>query len=149
MVSVNYDIKHYLPEDSSSTVSFDLMQSEFDGGIPNARVMVRNVSVTQALEYKEKLLACTGVTDVIWLDDAVDIYQPFETLDSDTVDTYYKDNTALFTVTIDEEKRIEAVDAIREIIGDENAMSGEAVSTAIATTSTVMEIRKITANLIP
>ncbi len=145
MVSVNYDMKDYLPKDSSSTVSLDLMQSEFEGGIPNVRVMVQNVSVTQALEYKEKLLACTGVTDVMWLDDAADIYQPFGTLDSDTVDTYYKDNTALFTVTIDGEKRIEAVDAIREIIGDENAMSGEAVSTALATTSIIAEINKIAA----
>ena len=33
---------------------------------------------------------------------------------------------------------------IREIIGDENAMSGSAVSTATATLNTVSEIQKIT-----
>ena len=51
---------------------------------------------------------------------------------------------ALFTVTIEEEKLIETTDAIRAIIGDENAMTGDAVSTAVATTSTVNEIRLIT-----
>ncbi len=44
---------------------------------------------------------------------------------------------ALFTVTIDEDKRLQAVADIRTLIGDENAMTGSAVSTAIATTSTV------------
>lgn len=40
-VKVNYDMKDYLPEDSKSTVSLEKMSDEFDGGIPNARVMVR------------------------------------------------------------------------------------------------------------
>lgn len=48
-------------------------------------------------------------------------------------------------MTIDENLRIEAVDAIREVIGEDNAMTGESVSTAVATTSTVNEIRLITA----
>ena len=50
------------------------------------------------------------------------------------------DSAALFSVTIAEEKRIDACSAIREIIGDDNAMAGSAVSTAVATTSTVTEI---------
>ena len=83
LVSVNYDMKDYFPADSPSTISLDIMQSEYDGGIPNARVMVRNVSITQALDYKDRLLACEGVTDVLWLDDATDIYKPLETLDTD------------------------------------------------------------------
>ncbi|MGM9664481.1 MAG: MMPL family transporter, partial [Eubacteriales bacterium] len=144
MVGVNYDMTDYLPEDSASTVSLELMENEFEGGIPNARVMVKNVTIPEALEYKEKLLACEGVTDVMWLDDATSIYVPMSQLDAKTVENYYKDNAALFTVTIAEDKRIEAVDAIRAVIGDENAMSGQAVSTAVATTSTVSQILKIT-----
>lgn len=140
-VKVNYDMKDYLPEDSKSTVSLEKMNAEFEGGIPNARVMVKNVTIPEALEYKERLKACEGVTEVMWLDDAVNIYQPLSMSDSKVVETYYKDQVALFTVTIEEHKKIEAVDAIREVIGDENAMTGDAVSTAIATTSTVKEIR--------
>lgn len=46
-------------------------------------------------------------------------------------------------MTVDEDKRIEAVEKIREIIGDGNAMTGSAVTTAVATTSTVSEIATI------
>ena len=108
-------------------------------------MMVQGVSVPEALEYKEKLLALDGVTDVTWLDDAASVTVPLETLDQDTVEAYYKDGNALFSVTIDEDKRIDAVSAIRDIIGDDNAMTGSAVTTAVATTSTVSEISTIAA----
>ena len=143
LVEVNYDMKDYLPDDSSSTVSIDLMNEEFDGGIPNARVMVRDVTVAEALEYKERLENCEGVDAVLWLDDAVSIYEPLEMADRDTVETYYKDNAALFTVTVGGNDKVATVDRIRQLIGDDNAMSGDAVSTAIATTGTVSEIAKI------
>ena len=142
-VAVNYDMNDYLPEDSPSTVALDTMEKEYDGGIPNARVMVQDVSVSEALEYKEKLLAVDGVSDVTWLDDVESVTVPLETLDTDTVETYYKDGNALFSVTIDEDKRISAVSDIRDIIGDDNCMTGSAVSTAVATTSTVKEISTI------
>ncbi len=142
-VAVNYDMNDYLPPESASTQALDRMEREYDGGIPNARVMVQDVSVPEALEYKEKLLSVDGVTDVTWQDDVASITVPLETLDADTVESYYKDGSALFSVTIDEEKRIDAVSAIREIIGDDNAMTGSAVTTAVATTSTVSEITTI------
>ena len=143
LVKVNYDINDYLPESSPSTVSLELMQEEFDGGIPNARIMISDVTIPEALEYKEKLEAVDGVTAVTWLDDVVSIFVPISTLDTDTLETYYKDNNALFTVTIEEYRRIEAVSSIREIIGEDNAMTGSAVSTAISTTETVLEVNKI------
>ena len=142
-VAVNYDMNDYLPPESASTRALDLMEQEYDGGIPNARVMVQNVSVPEALKYKEKLLAVDGVSDVTWLDDVTSVTVPLETLDFDTVETYYKDGNALFSVTIDEDKRIAAVNALRDIIGDDNAMTGSAVTTAVATTSTVSEITTI------
>ena len=120
------------------------MQEEFEGGIPNARVMITDVTIPQALKYKEQIENVEGVTEVSWLDDSVDITTPLAVLDSEVVENYYKDNTALFSVTIDEDYRISAVDAIREIIGENNAMTGSAVSTAVATTNTVSEIQKIT-----
>ena len=53
------------------------------------------------------------------------------------------DNNALFTVTVDEQTRLETVNAIRKLIGDENSMSGSAVNTAVATQATNSEIKKI------
>lgn len=139
-VAVNYDMNDYLPSETASAQALGKMEQEYDGGIPNARVMVCDVSIPQALEYKQRLLAVDGVTDVTWLDDVASVTVPLETLDADTLEAYYKDSNALFSVTVAEDKRIEAVSAIREIIGEENAMTGSAVTTAVATTSTVNEI---------
>ena len=106
--------------------------------------MIKNVTIPQALDYKEKIKNVDGVTDVMWLDDSGDITQPLETMDADMVETYYKDGNALFTVTVTEEKEDAAINDIRSIIGDENAMTGSAVSTVVATESTVKEISVIT-----
>ena len=145
LVGVNYDMTDYLPENTKSTVSIDVMGEEFDGGIPNARVMIKDVTIPEALEYKDKLKAVEGVTEVTWLDDAVSVTVPLATLPEDTVESYYKDNAALFTVTINEDDQVDAVAEIREIIGDKGAVTGSAVSTADATTNTVSEILKVTA----
>lgn len=144
LVKVNYDMSDYLPEESPSTVAIDVMQEEYDGDIPNARVMLKNVSMGEALAFKEKLKAIDGVTDVLWLDDAVSVEEPLETQDKETVEDYYKDNTALFTVSIASEKRVSAVSKIETLLKDEDAMTGSAVSVAYATTSTIDEIRLIT-----
>ncbi len=145
LIAVNYNIVDYLPRESSSTISLDLMKEEFTEGIPNARVMIYQVTVPQALAYKEQLEQCEGVTEVLWLDDAADIYQPLESMDQDVLDSYYKNNHALYTVTIAEDQIIPATEAIRDVIGEDNVMTGDAVSTALATTSTVNEIKLITA----
>ncbi|MCL1809773.1 MAG: MMPL family transporter [Clostridiales bacterium] len=143
MVSVNFDIHSYLPEKSPSSVSIDMMNEEYAGSIPNARVMVKNVTVPEALAYKDKLLKIDGVADVTWLDDAADIYVPFDALDSKIVKSWYADNAALFSVSVETESRIETVAAIRDMIGNDNAMAGTAVTMAGATTDTIKEIERI------
>ncbi len=143
LVDVNYDMTDYLPEDSPSTVAMDVMENEFDDGIPGARVMVRDVSLAEALQYKAQLEAIDGVTNVAWLDDAVSIDIPLEYMDQSEVETYYKDGNALFSVTIDERKNIDTVAAIRDLIGPENAVDGTSVSDADSATGTVDEVSKI------
>lgn len=144
LVAVNYDMTDYLPDGTKSTVSLEIMQEEFDGGIPNVRVMMRNVSIPEALDYKEQIKAVKGVTAVTWLDDTADITVPLSNIDTDLLESYYKDNAALFTVTIDENYRITAVQDIRNVVGEAGALTGSAVSIADATTNTVSEILKIT-----
>ena len=144
-VQVDYDINDYLPPDSPSTIALEQMNSAFTGGIPNMRVMVRDVTVPEALDYKEKLAAIDGVEAVTWLDDSLDVTVPLQMQDTATVETYYKDNCALFTVTVEDANRLEAVAAIQDLIGEDNALAGTAVSTAVATNSTVTEVAKIAA----
>ncbi len=143
MIAVNYDINDYLPSHAPSTRALDALEAEYDSGVPNARVMVRNVTIPEALRYKAALEEIPGVTGVTWLDDSVDETVPLETVDQDLLDTYYLDGNALFSVTIAEHSILPATDAIRALIGPENAMTGAAVSTAVATTSTVSEVRLI------
>ncbi len=143
LVSVNYEMNDYLPQDTPSTQAIAVLEREFPGGIPNARVMISDVTVPQALDYKEKLAAIPGVTAVSWLDDAADVTVPFSMLDADTVETYYRDGAALYSVTIEDDALIDAVAAIRALIGQDNAVTGNAVSTADAMTNTVSEIRII------
>ncbi|MGN0482014.1 MAG: RND family transporter [Lachnospiraceae bacterium] len=143
-VSVNYDMNSYLPDDAPSTTALHVMEEEFDGAIPNARVLVKDVNKKQALDYKKKLEAVEGVLSVMWVDDALPTDLPLEAYDKETLEAYYKNGAALFTVTIKEEAINSAVPAIRKVIGTKNAMSGSAVSTAVATESTVSEIRKMT-----
>ena len=142
-VSVNYDMNDYLPSDSLSTVSLDKMHEEFTGEIPNARVAIKNVSYAKALSYKEKLEQIKGMVEVTWLDDQNALNMPISMLNKDTVEAYFKDKTALYTITIKEESINDTVPKIRQLIGEDNAMTGSAVSTAIATESTVSEIKKI------
>lgn len=148
-VKVNYDMNDYLPSDSPSTVALSLMDEEFAGGVPNARIMIEELSVPEALAYKEEIKAIDGVTDVLWLDDTINITEPLEIQDQDAVESYYKENSALYTVTIDEEKGIEAVNQLNELVGEKGSLEGTAVNTAVAAESTVDEISKIVLVTIP
>lgn len=70
-VPVNFNTVDYLPSDAQSTTAIRIMKEEFGGEMPNTRVMITNVSIHEALEYKAKLAATEGVADVDWLDDVV------------------------------------------------------------------------------
>lgn len=142
-VSVNYTMADYLPDDAASTIALNTMNDEYDAAIPNAHVMIEDVTIPEALQLKEKLSQVDGVEDVTWLDDSVDMTQPIEMIDTDVLETYYKDDYANFTVTIDKEKVISAKHDIEKITDKNISMSGDAISTAIATETTETEITKI------
>lgn len=148
-VDVNYNMQDYLPDEAESTQALEVMEEEFSGGIPNARVMVEDVSIQEAMEYKQELEQVIGVTEVLWLDDVLDIRTPIETANAATVETYYKEEKALFSVTIETGKEVEATSAIYDLIGKENAISGEAVNTATEQEMTGKESMYAAALLIP
>lgn len=147
MVGVNYDMKAYLPDDAPSTRALNTMNEEYDGNLPNTRIMLRNVTVKEAMEYKAKFMQVDGVTDVEWLDDAVsDVYMPLAMMDQDTLDTYYRADSgdALMKVTVGRDNIQTAIGELQEIAGDRGALAGDAVNTAAATRVTVKEIQKVT-----
>ncbi|MBD8069571.1 efflux RND transporter permease subunit [Bacillus sp. PS06] len=129
-VSVNYNMVDYLPDDAQSTQAIEIMEQEFSGAVPNTRVMVTDVTLQEALVFKEKLLAIDGVSDVMWLDDVVDLKTPLEVADNETVEGYYKDGNALFLISVRTGDEVPITDAIYDLIGEDGAIAGEAINTA-------------------
>ncbi|HHW31538.1 MAG TPA: MMPL family transporter [Clostridiaceae bacterium] len=152
-VKVNYNIVDYLPKDAQSTTAIKIIEDEFKGEMPNTRVMLTDVSIQQALEYKAKLSAIEGVTSVSWLDDVIGLgtlkTTPLEFLDTSIVKNYYKDNCALMTLSIESGKEISAVNAIYELIGENNAAAGEAVNAAKTQEMSVTEVLNAMVILLP
>lgn len=153
LVPVNYDMVDYLPRDAQSTNAIKIMKEEFGGEMPNARVMLTDVSIQEALDLKQKLAAIDGVTSISWLDDVVGLdtlkTKPLDFLDSSIIENYYKDNNALMDLTIEGGKEKSTVNAIYKLIGENNAASGEAVSTAQTQSMSVSEVLNAMAILLP
>lgn len=148
-VTVNDSMADYLPEDAPSTVALRTMEEEFTQSVPNARVMVPGVTVREALTIKEKLAAIDGVTQTLWLDDVLDPLTPVEVADQDIVETYYKDGTALISVTIENGREIETIAEIRALITDAGAIEGDAVHSAVTRKMAGSEALKAALFLIP
>ncbi len=148
-VSVNYNMMDYLPDNAKSTVALKVMNQEYQQDVPNVRVMIPEVTLPQALEYKKQLLQVDGVEELNWLDDIVSLDVPLETLPQKTVEAWYKDNNALYSLTVDPDKQVAALDAVRKIIGEKGAMTGSCVNTTVATVNTGAEINKIMMIAIP
>ncbi len=149
LVSVNYNMMDYLPEDAKSTKSLEIMNKEFDTAIPNLRIVVKNVSITEALDYKDKISKVEGVEEITWIDDTVSTYIPLETLDEDVLENYYKDNNAIFSVVLNEDTQVEAISEIRNIIGNDNLMAGDSYNNVSAENATSDEIIRIVLFIIP
>lgn len=153
-VKTNYNLIDYLPEDAQSTKAVEVMTEEFSQDIPNATVMVRDVTIPEALEVKSALEGVSGVESVVWLDDVVDVDTPLETQDASMVETYFKETgtdrgTALFQVSVAEGAEGSAVPEMRALVdrvaGDRgatqgNAVAGDASNTAQMQASAVEEV---------
>lgn len=153
LVSVNYNMVDYLPQGSQSTTAIKIMEDEFGGDMPNARIMLTGVSVQEALEYKEKIVAIDGVKSVTWLDDVIGLdtlgTTPIDFLDTSIIENYYKDNNALMSLSIESGKESSAVKAIYELIGENNAATGEAINTAETQAMSVSEVLNAMIILLP
>lgn len=148
-VPVNYKITDYLPQNARSTIAIRINDREFNSPVPNARVMISNVTLMQAMEYKKKISSIEGVHEVIWLDSVINLKEPIEMADREVVEQYYKDNTALFSVTILDGYEVEATDEIYRLIGEENALAGDAVNLATSKKLLVSEVLSALSYLVP
>lgn len=151
--TINYDLSTYLPSDSISKVSIEVIGDEF--GLTSAvQVMVEDISIIEARELKAQISEVSEVKSIIWLDDIIDLSKPLSSYDTSTIEAYYKDECALFTVTFitgDYDKTTEVgIDKIKVIIASySSAMRGEAISNIETRRKTESEIFKIILIILP
>lgn len=152
-VSVNYNMVDYLPKDAQSTTAIKIMNDEYGNEIPNSRIMLTNVSIQQALEYKDKIADIDGVASIIWLDDIIGLdalkTTPLDFLDASIIENYYQDNNALMSLSIESGMETSAVNAIYALIDENNAVAGEAVNSAATQAMSVSEVLNAMAILLP
>lgn len=153
LVDINYKLVDYLPKDAPSTQGLELMRQEFGSRLPNARVMVHDVSIQETLAIKAQLEAVEGVSQVIWLDDVLGLDTltsvPLAFLDEAMVEPYYRNQTALISLTIRDGLEKEAASAIYAIIGDSSAADGAAFGAAETQALSVSEVLNAMLILVP
>ena len=148
-VTINYNMADYLPPNAQSTKALEIMDDEFTQSMPNASAMVKNVSIMEAMEYKKNLTSIEGVTQVYWLDDVIDIKKPLEMGDTDTIKGFYADGNALYSLTIEKGMEKEACAEILRVIGEDNALSGEAPELVAVQKAAVSEVLNAVGILLP
>lgn len=145
-VEVNYDLTEYLPDYVDSKAGLNLMEEKF--GYPGtARIMIEDVTLYEAKQYKDRLEAVDGVDQILWCDTAIDVYTSSEFIDEKDIEDYYKDGSAVMDVTFvegDSSKRTsEAIDKMREITGDKGYFVGMAVQSKSLAEKLAQEMKLI------
>ncbi|MFM1534285.1 MMPL family transporter [Helcococcus ovis] len=148
-VKINFSLSKYLPNNSNSVISMNEMTKEYVEPIPNLRVMLKNVTVKEVLEYKNKLINLPEVKLVIWLDKFENTSKPIELMDKNLLDKYYKDGNALLQVSVKSNNSKESLDKIKSLLKFDTSYDGELVSESAAQNSTKDEISKITLFVLP
>lgn len=149
MVGVNYDMMDYLPEGSPSTQALHVLQEEYSLSIPNCRVMVHDITIPEALRLKEQLQEIDGVSKVTWLDDSISLTEPLEMQNPNTIRQWYRDNTALFSLTLDKNKKQEAIHAIENLVGESGITEGSAASSVASQEAAGREVASIMKIVVP
>ncbi|NLJ41241.1 MAG: MMPL family transporter [Clostridiales bacterium] len=148
---INYDLTEYLPEDSGTKGAIIAARAEF-GYSGTARIMAEDVTLAEAADLKQRIMAINGVKDVIWLDNLIDITKPEEFIAQDTMKDFYKDGSALFQVEFEEDNFAEstsgALDEMEKMNGGLIAI-GDAQNSRNLKMMVGNEVFKIVAFILP
>ena len=129
-VEVNYDLTEYLPDTAQSGIGLNKMEDEF--GYPGtARIMLKDVTLYEAKQYKDRMEDVDGVDQILWCDSTVNIYSGEDFIHKEDIEDYYKDGYAVMDVTFKEGNTAKstsaAIDELKAIAGDKGCFTGMAV----------------------
>lgn len=151
-VKINYNLSEYISDTERAKRGMNIVEEEFAmQGF--ARVMINDVSLIEAKEYKNQIEKVDGVDMVVWLDDSIDIYRPLDFISEDVLRDYYNDGSAIFEIMFDEDdyssKTSKAIDDINKIVPEGSNIIGSAVDTKSAADTVQSEVSKVMCILIP
>ena len=133
MVGINYDLTKYLTDSSPSAQALDIMEDEFT--YPGmGRVMLKDVTLYEAKNIKDRIADVDGVDMVMWADLTTNIYGSSEFIDYDDIDDYYhEDNQTAYMDIVFKDKDSstqthKAIRQIEQIVGDHGLVAGSATS---------------------
>lgn len=129
-VGMNLDNTSYLPDTMNSKEAVVKLGEEF-GMKGTANVLIEGKEIYEIQELKKKILDVSGVNDVIWLDDFIDVNTPIEFIDKKYIDQFYKDGNALlqvlFTDINESEITHNALSEIESLLQEDTYLSGPSV----------------------
>ncbi|MCI1318071.1 MAG: MMPL family transporter [Atopobiaceae bacterium] len=136
-VAIDANMSDYLPESAKSSQDLDFMKSVYGNDIANACVYVTGISSIDAASYEKELEKEDDVISVTWLGDEVDMSEPLQVQDQDTIDEWYDSDTDgyLYSVVLNDDVDQARIDDIRAkaqaLPGAKTvAIDGSAASTA-------------------
>ena len=145
-VNINYDLTRYLPDTVQSKAGLDLMEEKF--GYPGTgRVMIEDVTLYEAKQYKDKLEKVDGVEQIMWLDTGTDVFSSDAFINFNSIDDYYKDGSAVMDIVFEKgdtsRKTSRAIDAMQEITGEKGHYVGMAVQNKSLAENVTKEMKLI------
>ena len=87
-MEVNYDLTEYLPDNAQSGIGLNKMEDEF--GYPGtARIMLKDVTLYEAKQYKDRMENVDGVDQILWCDSTVNVYAGEDFINQKDIEDYY------------------------------------------------------------
>ena len=124
---INYDILVYLPKDIETVEGQNVLTEKFGVGAFSF-VMTDKSSSVDLLTLERKIKDIEHVNMVMSIADLTDVMFPLDMLPEEILEKVYKDGKTAIIVTFDtstsEESTIEAIDELRDIVGDASSVSG-------------------------
>lgn len=114
-VKVINDITEYLPESTETRRGLDIMDKEFTT-FGSGQILIANITYDEALKVAREMEKIEGVSQVKFYDGDDDAYK------DENLEDYYKDASALYTITFSDKEEAEivqkAIVKVRDLVDD-------------------------------